>query len=99
MDPVDDFSQLELGIKTYMKGLNSKMSLINVENLKAITKRKQETAANVRQELLSKADQIVEIVKEMRAEVVENRHSEENIDGCLIGEVDEYISSFESLRD
>ena len=72
------------------------MSQVNVENLKDMTRRKQEAAATLKSELLSKADQIVEMVKEMRKSVIENRLSEKNIDGCLFGVVEEYISCFQS---
>ena len=68
------------------------------QSIKDITEAKRQKALDLNCELLSKADQVVSIVEEMRSIVRKNQVDEQNNTGYLIGQVEEYVKVFDDQR-
>ena len=72
------------------------VGLFTGQNLGKMARKKLERSKQLRVELQGKADQVSIMVEEIRATVRDNRNSAANIDGCLIGSIDEYMPTFQA---
>lgn len=75
--------------------LQSQMNQLSTDQLKAMAEAKRSKADSLKAELSSQADQVIEIVNDMRSKIVANAIGENNNRfGCLIGKVDQYLQTF-----
>ena len=49
----------------------------------------------MKEELSAQADQVVGIISDMRSKLAANMMSNEQVDGCLLGAVNDYLKVFD----
>eukprot|EP00354_Favella_ehrenbergii_P012038 CAMPEP_0170458764 /NCGR_PEP_ID=MMETSP0123-20130129/5640_1 /TAXON_ID=182087 /ORGANISM="Favella ehrenbergii, Strain Fehren 1" /LENGTH=70 /DNA_ID=CAMNT_0010723051 /DNA_START=52 /DNA_END=264 /DNA_ORIENTATION=+ len=69
------------------------MRLCSSDSLRAIAQNKLEESEVLRCELMAQCDQIESILADMSAKIKANKNNRHNIDGCLIGQVSDYLDT------
>ena len=98
-DPSKKFQKLAPDFSVW----NAELRECSMDYISAAAAKKLHANNELEEELLSQAMMVGDIVDDMRSKVLTNLVTEDNVEGFCFGEVDEYLTTFESaaqkLRD
>ena len=95
MEDRTDPLELEQSILESFETLQAKMNKLSQSKLQAMAEAKRIKAGSLKAELSSQADQVIEIVNDMRSKIIANVMGDQNSSGYLVGEADDYLKAFE----
>ena len=81
-----------------LEAIQADMRYISVDSLKDDAQKLLQDTEILQSTLLNQAAQVAAIVEEMQLTIAENLNTPANLEGCLLGEVEDFLDSFDTQK-